>query len=666
MTQIKFTQVLSYSSQDANHPADNLLRADTYRKWKCAPNTSDKMAFVILKFDQLTSINSLDIGNDGSALIEVLVSREGMNDYQVLLVSSAFMSPAESRNGTDLHRVRMFGPEKLNKNVAEQKWDRLKVVCTQPFNTKMQYGLSFITARSLENGKQESSQKITQLGKFKLRMEDDSDSITIGSMFAKRNEKTPLPSTEPGSIRAASREIAAAASSLETLKRKDPPSDGNPSQLKKKGAAESVRSPIIKNTPSSSHTTNESKGKQNEKQSKASSKPEKTEGKPTSKNNGGREEKEMKKKENKKRNKENSNSKPSSSKADTQETQRKKSKPFSSLMDNVVFVMSGYENPERSVLRDKLIEMGAQYRSDWKPGCTHLICAFINTPKYRQAKGKGKIVTGKWITECYKNKIRYPWRRYGLEKHKDGIESEEEIWAEELLPKVSQPKPEAASPPRPTYNSDMGDDCYYSNDEDTDDEIQKVIDKQQKNKPDVTSDNEARTTNSSKRNSGGSSSERDKVITIKPSEKDSERHEYERSHHPENNKDCSTTNGIKDSSDEEIYDDDTDIDEELPDTSSLPLPTLGDYFKGKSFFFYGDMAEDTRKLLTRFITAYAGEIEDYMTEKVNFVLSDNRWDENFEEALNDNPALQFVKPQWIWQCCDKKKLVPHQPFLIVP
>ncbi|XP_045109722.1 DNA repair protein XRCC1-like isoform X1 [Portunus trituberculatus] len=523
MTLIKFTQVLSYSSEDANHPADNLLRADTYRKWKCAPDTSNKMSFVILKFENLTSINSLDIGNDGSALVEVLVSREGMNDYQVLLVSSAFMSPTESRNGTDLNRVRMFGPDKLNKNTAKQKWDRLKVVCTQPFNTKMQYGLSFITARSPDSEKQESSEKFTQLGKFKLRMEDNCDPITVGSVFAKRNEKSPLSSTEPGSIRAASREIATAVSSSETLKRKDPPTHGSPSQLKKKAAAESVKSPIIKNTPSSSHTTNGSKGKQNEKQTKT--KPERTEGKPTPKNNGGREERE-KKKENK-MNKEMPNSKPSSSKGDVQETRKKKSKPFTSLMDNVVFVMSGYENPERSILRDKLTEMGAQYRSDWKPGCTHLICAFTNTPKYRQAKGKGKIVTGKWITECYKNKIRYPWKRYGLEKHKDGTESEEEIWAEELLPKVSQPKPKPPSPPKSVDNSDVGDDCNYSDDEDTDDEIQKVLDKQQKNKPDVASDAEARTTYSSKRDSSKSSSEKDRAITTKSSERDSERHEQE-------------------------------------------------------------------------------------------------------------------------------------------
>ena len=26
------------------------------------------------------------------------------------------------------------GPDKLSKGVAEQKWDRVKVVCTQPYN----------------------------------------------------------------------------------------------------------------------------------------------------------------------------------------------------------------------------------------------------------------------------------------------------------------------------------------------------------------------------------------------------------------------------------------------------------------------------------------------------------------------------------------------------
>ena len=39
----------------------------------------------------------------------------------------------------------------------------------------------------------------------------------------------------------------------------------------------------------------------------------------------------------------------------------------------VVFVMSGFVNPERGNLRDKALQMGAQYRQDWGKGCTHLM-----------------------------------------------------------------------------------------------------------------------------------------------------------------------------------------------------------------------------------------------------------------------------------------------------
>ena len=83
----------------------------------------------------------------------------------MLLVASSFMSPAESKSFTNINRVRMFGKQghffiffelklwiseiisstknhilafagvdKLSKPVAAQKWDRIKLVCTQPFN----------------------------------------------------------------------------------------------------------------------------------------------------------------------------------------------------------------------------------------------------------------------------------------------------------------------------------------------------------------------------------------------------------------------------------------------------------------------------------------------------------------------------------------------------
>lgn len=53
---------------------------------------------------------------------------------QVLLVTSSFMSPTESRNGTNMNRVRFFGTTQLQKSPAQEKWDRVKIVCSQPYS----------------------------------------------------------------------------------------------------------------------------------------------------------------------------------------------------------------------------------------------------------------------------------------------------------------------------------------------------------------------------------------------------------------------------------------------------------------------------------------------------------------------------------------------------
>ncbi|GMH14270.1 hypothetical protein Nepgr_016111 [Nepenthes gracilis] len=96
---------------------------------------------------------------------------------------------------------------------------------------------------------------------------------------------------------------------------------------------------------------------------------------------------------------------------------------FSKLLDGVVFVLSGFVNPERSTLRSQALEMGAEYHQDWDSSCTLLICAFPGTPKFRQVEAEcGTIVSKDWITECYTQKklvdieiylmhAGNPWRR---------------------------------------------------------------------------------------------------------------------------------------------------------------------------------------------------------------------------------------------------------------
>ena len=54
------------------------------------------------------------------------------------------MTPIESRNEEMSSRVRIFSADKLSAEAREEKWDRVKVVCTQPFNSRVKYGLSFL------------------------------------------------------------------------------------------------------------------------------------------------------------------------------------------------------------------------------------------------------------------------------------------------------------------------------------------------------------------------------------------------------------------------------------------------------------------------------------------------------------------------------------------
>ena len=109
----------------------------------------------------------------------------------------------------------------------------------------------------------------------------------------------------------------------------------------------------------------------------------------------------------------------------------KKSAPFRDLLRGVVFALSGFQNPLRGEIRGKAMEMGAKYEPDWSSRCTHLICAFANTPKFQQVKTSGgKIVKREWVEECHSRRRRLPWRRFCLDRADRGEESEEEVWEE--------------------------------------------------------------------------------------------------------------------------------------------------------------------------------------------------------------------------------------------
>ncbi|PAN25857.1 hypothetical protein PAHAL_4G329900 [Panicum hallii] len=106
---------------------------------------------------------------------------------------------------------------------------------------------------------------------------------------------------------------------------------------------------------------------------------------------------------------------------------------FSKLLDGVVFVLSGFVNPERGTLRSQALDMGAEYRPDWTSDCTLLVCAFANTPKFRQVQAdNGTIISKDWISESHKQRklvdiepylmhAGRPWR-----KNKEPVESDQD------------------------------------------------------------------------------------------------------------------------------------------------------------------------------------------------------------------------------------------------
>lgn len=619
---IKPQHVVSFSNAETNHPAENLLKPEGTYKWRVP---AGKPATAVLQLEKATEIHSIDIGNEGSAFVEILVGKSTSTsdqDYEVLLVASSFMTPVESRNETNRNSVRMFGPEKLNKSVASQKWDRIKIVCTQPFNKNVSYGLSFITFHSPpeaneQKGKESSVKKI---GAFTLKPESE-DPINSGLLFEKKKtESTPL--TGAAAVRAASR--LAEESRGTPVKTTD-------SKPEKKAATPSEK-------PSTSQTGSKRKHALSDDEDNEAPPP-----RPPMK----------------KQSTSISSTASSLTEKDKPKVKRTKSdisgqsKPFHKLLEGVVFVMSGFQNPFRGELRDKAIEMGAVYKPDWKKGCTHLICAFQNTPKYNQVKGKGKIVKKEWIQHMYKQKTSLPWRKYRLgdaETPEGTSEEESDKDAPAKTAPVKKSKPKEETKPTPEKAASKGkskkgvnfDDeesgdkevpMDYGGDTDsggdTEDELERV---------------KAKLASESKGSNpyGDSTDEDEPAKKSKPSPSKNN-----------SNSKPSTSNQSGASKTGE-------------DSDDSGLPDLPDYFTNKGFFLYGDFPSGERRLLTRYITAYNGEIEDYMNDKVHYVITNSDWDKNFDDALSDHPQLVFVKPKWIHACHEKEKLMPYQHYIVIP
>ncbi|XP_070535037.1 DNA repair protein XRCC1-like isoform X2 [Ptychodera flava] len=606
MPVITIQHVLSCSTEDKNHKADNLLKDESYRKWKSS-SASERNVSAILQFEKASIIHSIDIGNEGSAFVEVLVgkSTDVTDNYQVILVASSFMSPVESKNNTNTNRVRMFGPEKLSKTVCNQKWDRVKIVCTQPFNKTTTFGLSFIKFHSPPSSEEsEKTSKTTgtaKLGAFTLRDESPSK-IQPGSLFRELGKKTEtIPLKGAAAVRAAA---TIATSACPSASQSIPQTIQ--SENKKKLSTGEDKSKI--STNKRMHASDDS--------NVASSR--KDNFKAVVKKPAMAQEIHV----------------PSQKKRKSEPSQQS---PFSELMDGVVFCISGYQNPQRSQLRDKAVDMGAKYRPDWTDDCTHLICAFTNTPKYNEVKKKGgRIVSNKWILQCYKKESLLPWQK--LDKGSSSSDESDSDTDSEYQPlvKVSrQDKQSTSTKHKKPTQSKAPTEQISLKEKDTSHKGQEKKSKSHKKLLDV---------------SPGSDTE-DEIERIRQEEWSSKDVKKEAD------------------DDDDLYGGSTDeepVESNTKSADSLEIPELPNFFSNSCFFFYGTFSEKERRLLTRYIIAYNGKIEEYMSDKVQFVVTYSEWDSNFNQALSENATLSFVTPKWIYDCYEKQKRQPYQPYAVIP
>ncbi|XP_040582002.1 DNA repair protein XRCC1 [Lepeophtheirus salmonis] len=594
MAPLKFRRLVSFSSEDRDKPACGLL---SNKKW-CCKDPGESSAWVIFELEGLAKISAIDIGNFCSAFVEVQVSRSGSSDFRPLLPSSSFLNPVESRSMEHFERVRMFSEDKFDISNSKDSWDLLKVICTQPFNKRIRYGLNFVTVNGMLDSKANliSSPKIHRIGSIILKDEEPYDeTLKNGDLFAKRKIKIIDSSRKLSLSEDMKSKESLASLSLAISQRKDKENE----TLRSKRMVDEENEERRKARKRKLDTIDKLPSRKNEENST-----------PLNEHSEKHTLKKLRKKD------------PSTSCLSStikEESTNVKTAPFRKLFSGVVFVISGFQNPLRSEIRSKALAMGAVYSGDWNSTCTHLICAFTNTPKFNQVKSSGgKIVKKEWIEDGNQGRKRSHWRKYALDPADKKEPPSDDEYFEETIQVVADAHKKS---PIATNESDFS----QSEDNeacDTDDEIDNIIQNQSKKIKKEASD-EAQTSSPYMEDT------------------DVEMSDY--------------------GSADESYKADTDVESPITEnTKNISFPQLPDYFHDVFFYFYGPLENET--LIKRIIVRAGGKVFPYMDPQVNFVVSEKLWDDNFDIAVKVNPKMRFVIPEYIMKCFEGNTKLPTKLY----
>lgn len=395
-----------------NFPAKNLIETKITKKWKCE-KAGEKSVFVILKLDKPYKLTQIDIGNEFTGVIEILVGNSQLvpPKFQEIILSTSLMTIFDAKNERNPNGVRMFGRDLFNPAVADTRWDLVKIICSQPFNSHRQFGLSFINLHTneevtpidededstikakipmIQKPQEEKTPKVankatTKIGKFRFRDSNSDDEAEETSPFAQwKNKKanpqsTNLKVTPKSDAKLSIKEQLKAKLESESKRRKVDDDDDKTTKVKQ----DRNRSKGLF-YESDDDEPNEKLQKKIEKDKELKSSTQEVPMKPTpiksapspstSKYSSFLDDNDkMDQKKPSVSSPQRNKLKDEDSPMEKKTNKEIKYKPFNKLMEGVTFVISGYQNPERGVIRQKALDMGAKYKADWDDTCTHLM-----------------------------------------------------------------------------------------------------------------------------------------------------------------------------------------------------------------------------------------------------------------------------------------------------
>lgn len=458
---VKFDKIVSCSSEHPTYPAANLLQSNSEKwkaTWRCA-KPGEMLAYVIFQLMEPSYITGVDIGNYQSCVVIVTGSTLSEPDNWRVIINHKFLTNDEASNNKFKDQVQLFTKRELNPETMNIKFDRIKVTCMQSANLKVLFGLSYIILRSDVTidlgldifGKFKMKQPLTvktplEMMKEKILNKTEDKRInykeelceqikknTMENFTKCQEEKEPMKRPLLDKL-----EAGKADEVFEKKDKKQKPENIMTSPSLKDRIKTSKKSPKnTKNTPygeelvagtsskdtvpSLNFSTNKNYIKNVQDSLPSKKRPLSITEKFTNINPI---EKKARCSENCK-NTEDALCKtcqrlpqPTITKDNILKTEKnisvKRKKPFQKLLDDVTFSLSGYVNPHRDEIRKKALNMGAKYIPDpnlTNKRCTHLICAFKNTPKFQQFKDHTKIVSHTFIEECSDKKTRYSKRK---------------------------------------------------------------------------------------------------------------------------------------------------------------------------------------------------------------------------------------------------------------